>query len=148
MHHIYLLRRLGVYILDKICLSRIQVREHSRGNRIMEEHQLYKHCQVLFLQCKTTSSCNIWFNYFASINRANRYPERNPPNGTKCLCKSTHFKDGSLCTLSKYQFSLLHMFLFFVMLRRHYKLFNGLNFQSPSYTMFTNICITFIYYDA
>jgi len=24
-------------------------------------------------------------------------------NATKCLCKSTHFKDGSLCTLSKYQ---------------------------------------------
>ena len=68
-------------------------------------------------------------------------------NATKCLCKSTHFKDGSLCTLSKYQFSLLHMFLFFVMVRRHYKLFNGLNFQSPSYTMFTNVCITFIYYD-
>jgi hypothetical protein len=68
-------------------------------------------------------------------------------NSNMCLPKSTHFKDGSLCNLNKFQFSLLHMFLFFVMLRRHYKLFNGINFQATSDTMLTNVCITFIYYD-
>ena len=49
-------------------------------------------------------------------------------NATKCLCKSTHFKDGSLCTLSKYQLPFTDICFIFLMLKRHYKLFNELNF--------------------